>query len=344
MRCGFDRHNSSPSSNSPAFTLVECLVAVGVIGMVASLTLPAVQSARQAARSAACLNNLRQIGLGVNGYVSDYNCFPPAILKGSDKVLTFFSAQTRLLPYLGHAEYFNSLNYDAGAVPIEVGLRRPTARDLWRNSPNETVYHSQVGLFLCPSDGGPFANSGCNYRGNAGVGPAGGVSAEHPDSGNGIFPEHEFVSASRVTDGLSHTIAFSERLRGSGRDSPISPSRDFYMSPGFRTAYTADLSMLLCRIAARGTNHSAFLQSGEWWFWTGRERTLYDHTQAPNGYVPDCLHGRVRTAMAMATARSFHSGRVNCSMGDGSARSVSQSINLPVWRALGTRNGGELTD
>ena len=187
-----------------------------------------------------------------------------------------------------------------------------------------------------------FLAAGCNYRGNAGVGPAGGTSAEHPDSGNGIFPEHEYVSSARVIDGLSHTAAFSERVRGSGTSDLPNPYRDFYGADF--TVYTADTSVLVCRLAAHSTNASVFQSSGKWWFWTGRERTLYNHAQIPNGATPDCIHGKVTTAMAMATARSLHPGSVNVLMGDGSVRAVSQSVNVNVWRGLGTRNGGELVD
>ena len=107
---------------------------------------------------------------------------------------------------------------------------------------------------------------------------------------------------------------------------------------------TADQLLIACAIAARPGNAPGFVDSGRWWFWTGRERTLYNQAQVPNGSIPDCTYGGMTPMIDMATARSPHPGGVNVLMGDGSGRFVSDSIAQPVWRAFGTRNGGELVD
>jgi prepilin-type processing-associated H-X9-DG protein len=87
------------------------------------------------------------------------------------------------------------------------------------------------------------------------------------------------------------------------------------------------------------------LVSGGWyWFWTGRERTLYNHAQTPNGPIPDCLGFAMMTAAGMSTARGNHRTGVNVLFGDGSLRFVSNGIHRATWRALGTRNGGEIVD
>jgi hypothetical protein len=198
-------------------------------------------------------------------------------------------------------------------------------------------------VFLCPADGGPFSESGNNYRGNVGVGMYAWTSALHPDSGNGFFSEMADTRDAQIVDGLSHTIAFSERLRGSGRV-PGSPERDAWpMRTG--VLYDADDLILACKISARSEYAAqAFTSSGDSWFWQGRDRTFYNHAQTPDGKVPDCLHGYVRPPLGMCTARSQHRGGVNCLLGDGATRVVSESVTQPVWRALGTRNGSELVE
>ncbi len=207
---------------------------------------------------------------------------------------------------------------------------------------NTTALFAHVRIFLCPSDGGPFEVAGNNYRGNVGVGIDYATSAESRDSGNGLFLERGVVRPAFVTDGLSHTAAFSERLRGSNEQARPVPERDFWSMPS--DVATADEALLGCRIAARPGATLVFTVGGRWWFWPGRERTLYSHTQEPNGRVPDCLFPFGVTAAGMATARSWHSGGVCVLMGDGSERFVLETIDRSVWRGLGTRNGGELVD
>ncbi len=197
-------------------------------------------------------------------------------------------------------------------------------------------------MLLCPSDGGPLAETGTNYRGNVGVGPQYDMSAEYPDSGNGLFLEQGLTRPSSVPDGLSHTAMYSERLRGSGGPD-VNPDRDSF---GLLVlVLTADDLILAARAAARqGSLSGYFTDQGRYWFWTGRERTLYNHAQAPNGMVPDAISMNIMTARGMATARSNHPGGVNALMADGSVRFVSETISQAVWRGLGTRNGRELVD
>ena len=78
--------------------------------------------------------------------------------------------------------------------------------------------------------------------------------------------------------------------------------------------------------------------------WEGLDRSFYPHAQVPNGIVPDCLQGALKTPPGVSTARSHHFGGVNALMGDGSVRFVAETIAQAVWRGLGTRNGRELVD
>jgi len=321
------------------------LVSLSIVALLAALLLPAVQAAREAAQRAQCANNLRQIGLGLHAYLARHGTFPPAAIsvptgpRPEDLYPGFFSIHARILADLGQDPLYNSINFEVGTWPLEGIDTGPPSR--WQSAlrANQTAYATGVASFLCPSDGGRFAEAGNNYRGNAGVGPSFATWVETPDSGNGVFPEAVIVRAAMIPDGLSNTVAFSERLRGSGR-TPIDPTRDVFRRSGI--ANTADQVEAACRIAGRPSRRgSGFTASGKWWFWTGRERTLYTHTQPPNGPIPDCSYGGMTPAIDMATARSRHSGGVNTLMADGSGRFFSDETTRNVWRALGTRNGGE---
>lgn len=334
-----------PRQSHPAFTLIELLVAIGVAGVMVSLLLPGIQSAREAARRAGCQNNLHQIGLALHNYHDANNCFPPSVtnaMRGDGSMyLGFYSVHCRLIAYLENRPLYDSINFAIGTWPADTFLVAPTAGQLMLNQANETASRTGFATFLCPSDGGEFASRGNNYRANAGVGPSFLTQAETPDSGNGMFPEIGTVTMARVPDGLSHTAAFSERVRGSGSIIP-NPERDVFKREG--VANTADELMIECRIAARPANQEGFVYSGRWWFWTGRDRTLYNHAQTPNGAIPDCTYGGMTPMIDMATARSRHPGGVNILMGDGSNRFVLGTISQEVWRGLGTRNGRELVD
>jgi prepilin-type N-terminal cleavage/methylation domain-containing protein/prepilin-type processing-associated H-X9-DG protein len=324
------------------FTLIELMVVCAILSLLVALLLPAVQSAREAARRAQCASNLRQIGIGLQNYEQVMGCFPPNVLNFGHLPWSFFSVHSRILPYLEQRPLYDAINFSVGTYPEVWGLPEsswPGSRQA--NSYNDTARLTQVSVFLCPSDGGAFAEAGTNYRGNTGVGLNYATTAEEPDSGNGMLAELGLMTPARVPDGLSHTALFSERLRGSG-GSGVDPARDTF---GLRTlVFTADELLLASRAVARPDNPMILTEQGRFWFWTGRERTLYNHAQAPNGSIPDGMYAQILTARGMSSARSNHPGGVNVLMGDGSVRFVSETISQAVWRGLGTRNGGELVD
>ena len=240
---------------------------------------------------------------------------------------------------------YNSINFDVGASPL-VTIAYPPAHadEIAAAATNATALSATLSLFLCPADGGgTFIQGGVNYRGNAGVGGYPSKTFLHPDSGNGIFQEGRTTRQGQVTDGLSHTAAFSERLRGSGMH-PLRADRDYWV---IRTGLygTADDALASCRIAARPYfDGDGFALAGDHWFWEGLDRTYYTHAQAPNGIIPDCLQGALKTPPGVTTARSRHYGGVNALMGDGSVRFATETISQAVWRGLGSRDGGELVD
>src|SRR5262245_11376097 len=103
--------------NQRAFTLIELLVVIAIIAVLIALLLPAVQAAREAARRLSCVNNLKQIGLGLHNYASATNCFPPGgSLVWSAQTSQYisngsFSAHGRVLPFMEQQPMGNAINF-----------------------------------------------------------------------------------------------------------------------------------------------------------------------------------------------------------------------------------------
>lgn len=113
------------------FTLVELLVSIAVIALLVALLLPAVQSAREAARRIACSNNIRQLGLGLSNFESARAHFPsswkPARSMTSGKV-DGWSASSQLLPYLEEGALFENVNFDISYSDLDLPSGLSTLR------------------------------------------------------------------------------------------------------------------------------------------------------------------------------------------------------------------------
>ena len=327
--------------NRPAFTLIELLVAIGVIGLLVGLTLPAVQSAREAARRSQCAHNLRQLALATNNFASTFNGFPARVTfhEISPRPRLKFSQASlhcQLLGFLEASNLYNAINFDVVMVfSEELPPENMTARG-WTTS-----------SFLCPSDPLAASAAGCqSYRGNVGLGEfvSIGPGWRRPrESGYGAFGESfEVLPLSAFTDGMANTIAFSEKRVGSGLG-PYNPARDWVggvMVPSDRSA-TADEWVSLCSSLPPVSARAAVFDSGRDWLITGARFSTFYTSVPPNSLVPDCGNAHLNGDGIFA-ARSDHPGGVNAAMADGSVRWVASTIATATWRALGTRGGGEL--
>src|SRR5579883_1653227 len=121
-----------------AFTLIELLVVIAIIAVLIALLLPAVQAAREAARRMQCVNNLKQLGLGLHNYESVASVFPPSnILQGTGNTVVWrngFSVHARVLPFMEQGVMFNAINFIFDH----------------RSAQNSTVVASSVSFFTCP--------------------------------------------------------------------------------------------------------------------------------------------------------------------------------------------------
>lgn len=341
--------SGSGASRRRGLSLIELLVVIGIIGLLVALLLPAVQQAREAARRASCLNNLRQIGLAIQNYHGFEQCFPCGVFAGSDPRLESPGVPCRgvypdrsflvaILPQLEQAALYNSMNHWVSVYGPE----------------NGTVARTSVSMYICPSDGGagrarpmwtntvlaPWVDGResvtTSYVGSFGslfvhclpdyYGTTCQVDPRTLAQANGAFSGTSPVRIASVTDGLSMTMMLSERAMSSLK----TEAEDSFDYRAFGDWYIGDLG-----------------------------DTLFSAEFPPNPK---------RKSLRAGSATSQHPGGVNVGFCDGSARFVKDSIsawpidlrfqpigasstpggwwvNLPppgVWQAMATRNGGEI--
>jgi prepilin-type processing-associated H-X9-DG protein len=329
----------SPEHGRSGATLVEVLVTIGLIAMIAGLSLPAVGSAREAARRVRCANNLRQIGLASASYVALYQQYAPiSVFPGREGGARQFSYYSRILPQLDQAALYDATNFSTELRdPYLFGASNPTARAMMANA---TSLSFRLGVLLCPSDGGsgsPGSFAGTNYRANIGTERwyhQGNLTGGPFSTGLSVGPQH-------VRDGLSQTAAFSEKLRGAVGRARFRPRTDMLLIP-IEADRSAEDSLARCGTPT--PSQVPFVtESGLAWLVGSLSQSCYNHIHVPNSRVPDCIT-RASPPPGLAGARSNHPGGVQVAWADGSVRFCSSTVNAALWRAYGSRGGGEVIE
>jgi prepilin-type N-terminal cleavage/methylation domain-containing protein/prepilin-type processing-associated H-X9-DG protein len=334
--------NPSPRARAGAFTLIELLVVIAIIGVLIALLLPAVQAAREAARRAHCLNNLKQIGLAIHNYAESRGTLP--IGQGPEPFGEYFgwSSLTMMLPFLEQTPLYNGINFD-----IPGGSAPGTPENL-------TVQNVNVSIFFCPSDTDRLTSPGGhnNYVGNTGAGPdtngawPSGVICGSKMYVTGPYFNSTVIRLQDITDGLSQTAAFSECVKGIGLYNDGQTADN--LSPPGSVLRLGDLPTdaeqvyLICSATdphARNAPLAGLYSLGSFWHIGTSNATRYNHVMPPNTW--SCTVENTDNDGAH-TASSRHPGVVNCFFADGSVRSVKSTVNRTSWRALGTRAGGEV--
>jgi prepilin-type N-terminal cleavage/methylation domain-containing protein/prepilin-type processing-associated H-X9-DG protein len=343
------------------FTLIELLVVIAVISVLIALLLPAVQSAREAARRMQCNNNLKQIGLALHNYEDAFRCLPFG--KGDNymdeipmaPVYARWSTHSQFLPQLEQGPLFNATNFNLPPETPSLDTYNmgfmPAFQD--PNRENATVCRIAIAAFLCPSDpagagGLPGWDGGNNYYGNEGSWLCDACQQTPSSVAPGYLPQgplynRSCVNLASLTDGTSNTAFFSEKRRGQGMPDPRS---DMYM---MNNALTLDQTWQACTNLDMTMAMVLTSQVGVTWAIGDMTCSTYNHVSPPNTRTCAGMGG----GMMMPTASmvnmavqlppsSYHPGGVNVLFGDGSVRFIKESVSLVVWRALSTRNGGEV--
>jgi prepilin-type N-terminal cleavage/methylation domain-containing protein/prepilin-type processing-associated H-X9-DG protein len=333
------------SNSSRGFTLIELLVVIAIIAVLIALLLPAVQSAREAARRISCTNNLKQLGLAMHNYHDSINTFPigvmgirsPTLLVVGNNPYAKVGDPTgainrrtwafMILPYIEQAAMANAVNF---SLPYNPPI----------GAANNTVSDTLIATFLCPDDptvnqidqnnrreGNYVVNWGnSNWNQNL-------FTAYNPFVGNPSVPGNPvmFLGApftmdksygvQNITDGTSNTLLMAEVIIGA------TMGTNGYEHRG--DIYNDDYN---CAMFMAYTTPNSTIPD---WIANG-------YCRYPYLTNPPCTGTQVSARNAFNASRSYHPGGVNALMGDGSVKFAKDSISLPVWRALSTTRGGEV--
>ncbi|WP_406697130.1 DUF1559 domain-containing protein [Singulisphaera sp. Ch08] len=337
------------------FTLIELLVVIAIIAVLIALLLPAVQSAREAARRSQCVNNLKQLGLAVHNYESSTQCIPPA---GTTCGAQRYSMKARILPYMEQTGIYNAFNWNfipynwtnPGTISNTCNGIAYVDDYVVGRAVNVTAGSTKISNFLCPSDpnignsgtwninGYPYPIAGSNYATNDGTerrytgSKTNGAAWWTGGDGNvGIV-----LTLASITDGTSNSALFSEFVKGqSGKNLP-----GLNIVWTNATALGAGGSVQADAASCQKSTVINWDYKGEYWNHqdSGRGGT-YQHTNLPN--TKSCGAGGWGYDGQIA-ASSYHSGGVNVLFLDGTVRFVKSTVSPASWYAIGTVNLGEV--
>ena len=354
------RKADAAKSRFRAFTLIELLVVIFIVGVLLALLLPAVQWSRETARRAQCVNNLKQIGLALHGYHDVMGSLPwgQGPFNWND-----WSAHVMILPWLDQKVLYNSINFSAPPPPAEPTFFPPEGPAMPGYPPNLTAQGTQLAIFLCPSDGDRLTTrcGHVNYAANAGSTPM----FFNPTRQDGLFvwagnpddkvntkefgPGNGPTRFSEITDGLSQTAAFSEKVKGylaGNAFDPQAPSATVFALGPRQPENLPGPFYDGCKLINPNdpaTKKAPIYDSmgSQWWLghpYCGR----YNHVMPPNTWSCTYNFNQGDNSQGAIPPSSRHSGLVNVLFVDGTVHQTKDSIHPRLWWAIGSKAGGEV--